>query len=453
MPRDGSPTDGENPREPTPDSDANATPALVAARASGAAPDTTEIAELAAAAGYDVIGTVTQRGRADPTYGLGRGKAEELMRLAVDTDAEAVIYDGELSPGQTFSLGDLLPARTVVIDRPRLLLRLFAAAADSRAARLQSELARLRYELPRLREVVARDASERVRLRPEDDGRVLDVERRIESTERALKDVVDDRAARRAERREAGFDLVAVAGYADAGKSTLARRLADDVPDAGTRETDAAAEPSRLVDAVTTTARRSTLGGRRLIVTDTVGFVDGLPKAAVRSFQATLDAVRTADCTLLVVDASDDPATVARTLRASLTAFDRTNGPVIPVLNKIDRLDAEAVDARVDAFAATVDELAADGVPIAADLAEPVAASGRTGAGVDELGKTIAAALPTTSATVETANSGETQAAISWGYDREVVESVEYAGDSVRVALAGRPAVVAEARRRLGEDV
>ena len=204
------------------------TPAVVVARAEDERPDTAEIRELAAAAGYAVADELVQRRREDPTYGVGRGKAEELARLVATTDVDAVIYDGSLSPGQTFSLGDLLPVGTAVVDRPRLVFELFADATDSRAADLQLELARLRYELPRLREAVARDP-DGVRLRPEGDGRVADVERRIESAERALDGVVDDRAARRAERRDAGFDLVALAGYTNAGKSTLLHRLADDL--------------------------------------------------------------------------------------------------------------------------------------------------------------------------------------------------------------------------------
>jgi len=449
---DGS-TDPDTPTDfgaPSPD----ATPAVVAARTADGAPDTTEIRELAAAAGYEVVGEVTQRRREDPTYDLGRGKAETLMRLVADADAEAVIYDGSLSPGQTFSLGDLLPAGTAVIDRPRLVLELFGDAADSRAADRQLELARLRYELPRLREAIARDSGEDVRLQPEGDSRVLDVEKRIESAERALDEIVDDRAARRAERRDAGFDLVALAGYTNAGKSTLARRLADDVADAEPdgEPTDLTATLSaddRPFETLSTTTRRATVGGRRALVTDTVGFLDGLPHEAVRSFRATLDAVRAADCALLVVDASDDPAALRRKLAASLSAIGRADGPVIPALSKADEVDADGLAAATEAYETAVADLDPDESPVVASLRPPIPVSARDDDGLAELAAAVADALPTATATVEAPNGGDAQAALSWAYDRGVVERVDYEGDAVTVELAGRPGVVDEAERRL----
>ncbi|OSP10957.1 GTP-binding protein HflX [Halorubrum ezzemoulense DSM 17463] len=447
----------------------DATRAIVAARSEDDPPDTTEIRELAAAAGYAVVGEVTQRRREDPTYDLGRGKAEELMRLAADADAEAVIYDGSLSPGQTFSLGDLLPTGTAVVDRPRLALELFADAADSRAADRQLELARLRYELLRLREAVARDASEDVRLRPEGDSRVLDVEKRIESAERALEEIADDRAARRAERRDAGFDLIALAGYTNAGKSTLARRLADEVddPDFGAEASDrpaaradtAAGDPAddagalavadRPFETLSTTTRRATVAGRRTLLTDTVGFLDGLPHEAVRSFRATIDAVRAADCALLVVDASDDPAALRRKLSASLSAIEATDGPVVPVLSKVDEVDADGLASAVEAYETVVAELGPRDAPVADALRSPVPVSVRDESGLGDLADAVADALPTATATVEVQNGGDAQAALSWAYDRAVVAGVEYGGETMAVDLAGRPDVVAEAERRL----
>ena len=470
-------TDASNRRSP-PDDDApgDRTRALIAARSDGEPPDTTEIRELAAAAGYAVVGEVTQRRREDPTYDLGRGKAEALMRLAADAGAEAVIYDGSLSPGQTFSLGDLLPPGTAVIDRPRLVLELFADAADSRAADRQLELARLRYELPRLREAVARDASEDVRLRPEGDSRVLDVEKRIESAERALAEIADDRAARRAERRDAGFDLVALAGYTNAGKSTLARRLADEVDDpefgdgpgpddadpadAASRaaaegdpadDAEALAVADRPFETLSTTTRRATVGGRRALLTDTVGFLDGLPHEAVRSFRTTIDAIRAADCALLVVDASDEPADLRRKLTASLSAIEATDGPVVPVLSKADRVEADELAAAVAAYEDAVADLDPRDAPVVEALRSPIPVSVRDGTGLADLADAVADALPTATATVEAPNGGAAQAALSWAYDRGVVADVDYGGETVAVDLAGRPDVVAEAERRFAD--
>ncbi|SDF75641.1 GTP-binding protein HflX [Halorubrum xinjiangense] len=452
---------GPEPSEPDA-ADPDAARAVVAARSDGEPPDTTEIRELAAAAGYAVVGEVTQRRREDPTYDLGRGKAEELMRLAADAGAEAVIYDGGLSPGQTFSLGDLLPAGTAVIDRPRLVLELFADAADSRAADRQLELARLRYELPRLREAVARDASEDVRLQPEGDSRVLDVEKRIESAERALDEIADDRAARRAERRAAGFDLIALAGYTNAGKSTLARRLADEVDEAGDPVDDNGdpaadvgplAVADRPFETLSTTTRRATIGDRRTLLTDTVGFLDGLPHESVRSFRATIESVRTADCALLVVDASDDPADLRRKLLASLSAIETTEGHVVPVLSKADEVGSDGLADAVEAYEAAVDGLDPRDAPFVDALRSPIPVSARDGTGLADLADAVADALPTATASVSAPNGGAAQAALSWAYDRGVVASVDYEGETVAVDLAGRPDVVAEAERRLNGAV
>lgn len=428
-----------------------ASPAVVAARSSDGAPDTAEIRALADAAGYAVVGELTQRRREDPTYGLGRGAAEDLMRLAAETDAAAVIYDGRLSPGQTFSLGDLLPTGTSVLDRPRLALSLFGAAADAGVADRQLELARLRYELPRVEEAAARDSNERVSLRPEGDPRVRDIERRIEAAERALERITADQAKRRAERRAAGLDLVALAGYTNAGKSTLAGRLAADGNGGADASADAetSADAARPFETLSTTTRRATLDGRQTVVTDTVGFLDGLSHDAIRSFQATLDAVRRADCALLAVDASDDTDAIRRKAHASLSAIEATDGPVIPVFTKADRVGSDALSAAMDVFHSTVSDLDEQETPVATAVRSPVAVSARDGTGLSALRAAVADALPAATAAISVSNGGETQAALSWAYDRSVVSSVEYAGETVAVELGGRPAVVAEAERRL----
>lgn len=452
-----------DPDTPDPTTDRSGTRALVAARDAGAEPDTTEIRELAAAAGYVVVGAVTQRRQEDPTYGLGRGRAEDLMRLAAETDAEAVIYDGSLSPGQTFSLGELLPAGVAVVDRPRLVLDRLATAADSRSADVQFELARLRYELPRLREVAARDR-ETVRLRPEGRGRVRDLERRIDALEERLETVTADRSQRRAERRAAGFDLVVAAGYTNAGKSRLCRRLAAS-GDSGGADNDGggasgdtldpdASDPiaDRPFGTVATSTTEATLGGRRALITDTVGFVDGVAHGTMASFRATLEAIRDADCVLLVIDASDDRDTLREKLRVVLGAVGSTAGPVVPALNKADRVDASHLDACADAVRATAAALRDEGVAVADSLGSPIPTSARDGTGCNDLVAAVTESLPTATTTLTVPYGDGVEAALSWAYDREVVVDVAYRTDDVRVELAGRPSVVEAAARRFDQS-
>ena len=462
-----------DPDTPDPTTDRSGRRALVAARDAETEPDTAEIRELAAAAGYVVVGAVTQRRREDPTYGLGRGRAEDLMRLAAETDAEAVIYDGSLSPGQTFSLGELLPAGVAVIDRPRLVLDRLATAADSRSADVQFELARLRYELPRLREVAARDR-ETVRLRPEGRGRVRDLERRIDALEETLETVTADRSQRRAERRAAGFDLVVAAGYTNAGTSRLCRRLAGSGDGGGadndgggadndgggadndggdTLDPDAADSiADRPFGTVATSTTEATLGGRRALITDTVGFVGGVAHEAMASFRATLEAIRDADCVLLVIDASDDLDTLREKLRVVLGAVGSTAGPVVPALNKADRVDASHLDACADAVAATAAALRDEGVAVADSLGSPIPTSARDGAGCDDLAAAVAESLPTATTTLTVPYGDGVEAALSWAYDREVVADVAYRPDDVRVELAGRPSTVEAAARRFDQS-
>ena len=448
-----------DPDTPDPTTDRSDTRALVAARDAETEPDTAEIRELAAAAGYVVVGAVTQRRREDPTYGLGRGRAEDLMRLAAETDAEAVIYDGSLSPGQTFSLGELLPAGVAVIDRPRLVLDRLATAADSRSADVQFELARLRYELPRLREVAARDR-ETVRLRPEGRGRVRDLERRIDALEERLETVTADRSQRRAERRAAGFDLVVAAGYTNAGTSRLCRRLAGSGDSGGvdndggdTLDPDAADSiADRPFGTVATSTTEATLGGRRALITDTVGFVGGVAHEAMASFRATLEAIRDADCVLLVIDASDDLDTLREKLRVVLGAVGSTAGPVVPALNKADRVDASHLDACADAVRATAAALRDEGVAVADSLGSPIPTSARDGAGCDDLAAAVAESLPTATTTLTVPYGDGVEAALSWAYDHEVVVDVAYRPDDVRVELAGRPSAVEAAARRFDQS-
>ncbi|WP_280585877.1 GTPase HflX [Halorubrum sp. Boch-26] len=427
--------------------------ALIAARDADTRPDTDEIRGLARAAGYEVVDEVTQRRREDPTYGLGRGKAEDLMRRASTEDVDAVVYDGELSPGQTASLSDLLPDEVEPIDRTRLVLGLFAEGAGSRAAELQVELARLRYLKPRLRELIARDYATDLRYHNEDDRRVLDAERRIDDVRRALDDVTETRSERREQRRREGFDAVALAGYTNAGKSTLLRRLAADIDESVTAADidESVTAADRLFETLDVTTRRVTLGGRRALVTDTVGFVDALPHRSVRSFRATLDAIRDADVALLVIDADDDPEAVRDRVRTTLSAVEETDGPVVPVLNKADLLDDRGLRARREALASATDDLAADGHAVADALAAPVHASARSGEGVDAVRTAVREALPTAETTLRLPNSGETQSLLSWAYDRGEVREVDYGPDGVAVDFVGRPSVVAEAERRATE--
>ncbi|WP_348609481.1 GTPase HflX [Halobaculum rarum] len=423
--------------------------AVVAARDADETPDTTEIRRLAEAAGYDVVGEVTQRRTEDLRYNLGGGKARELADVVAERDADAVVFDGELSPGQYTDLLDLFPAGTTLTDRYRLVLEIFADGAGSTAATTQVDLATLRYELPRVRRATEESL---LNAATEKGSPVLDMEKRIDAMEAKLDELTDAAADRRARRRAEGFDLVALAGYTNAGKSTLLRRLADDF-DAESSLDDASGDDGRnddhtesitvedrLFETLETTTRRATLDGRRVLLTDTVGLVADLPHDLVRSFSATLDEIGAAAAVLAVVDASADEERLRRRVETTVEvlAADAT-GPVVPVVNKVDRLDAAGREA---ALGVVADVLAEAGV----ETREPVAISALDGIGVDGLRDAVVGALPGSTATFELPPSGESRAFVSWLHERGDAD-VTYGPESIEISFAGKPSVVDEAER------
>jgi len=293
-----------------------------------------ELALLAATAGYGEAGrNVSRRERPHPATFVGKGKAREIAAEAAAASAAAVIFDDELTPTQVNNLSEFTRAR--IIDRTELILDIFAARARTSEARLQIELARLTYLLPRLAGAWShlnrqrggtggtRDAGEKqVEL---DRRRARD---RIHRLRKQLIEVGKTRAVQRGRRARREVPTAAMIGYTNAGKSTLFNALtAASVPTA-----------DRLFSTLDPTTRAAELpSGRRVLFSDTVGFIRKLPHHLVDSFRATLEEVLEADVLLEVLDAShslirERKAAVEEVLK-ELGADDK---PRIVVLNKTD---------------------------------------------------------------------------------------------------------------------
>jgi GTPase len=421
---------------------------VIAKRSPNAPVETDEIERLVRANGNEPVAAITQVGPHDSGTYLGRGKLEELADAVDAHEASRVVVDDELTPDQHHTIERAMPPETVVIDRYRLVLEIFESQAGTRHAQLQVELARLRYDLPR---VVAAADEGLLNQQTEKGSRIYDVEERIDRLENKLDDLPDPAEQFRRRRREEGFDLVTLAGYTNAGKSTLLHRLADEMSleeqrsdhgsEDGSQKDATAAIEDRLFETLETTTRRATLDDRPALVTDTVGFVDDLPHDLVESFSSTLSEAAAADAVVLVVDASDPLETFRERLSVSLEVLDAQGVDaerIVPVLNKVDALSEEERRQRSSSTAERVPEAAA----------EPIATSVLEGTNCEAIRAAVLERFPEERATIRMPNIDEAMSLVSTAYDRTTVESVDYEGETVALECRGRPEVLERLRGR-----
>jgi GTP-binding protein HflX len=322
-----------------------------------------ELGALAAAAGAEVVGSVSQkRAHPDPTWYFGKGRAADLADEKSMTGFSVLVVDDELSPAQQRNLEKLIDGK--VVDRSALILDIFARHARTREGRLQVELAQLEYHLPRLTRMwthLSRTGGG-IGTRGPGESQLETDRRRIRDKIHRLRGEIDQvkrhrqTAGRRRDRSE--IPVVALVGYTNAGKSTLLNALSD-------ADAFVADMPFATLDP---TSRRITLESRReVVLTDTVGFINKLPHDLVDAFRATLEEVLRADLLLEVVDAAD-PDFIAQqeTVRAVLAELGAGETPRILVFNKLDRLNgalASAGPAPSDDDVAYVSALTRDGLP------------------------------------------------------------------------------------------
>ncbi len=292
-----------------------------------------ELEGLATTAGTEVVDRVLQkRATPDQKTFLGKGKVEELAELVKRHDAEVVIFDNDLSPGQVRNLEKAVHAK--ILDRTELILDIFAAGARTYEARLAVELAQLEYSLPRLKRMWTHLSRQSMGVGMRGPGeKQLEVDRRL-----ALKRIHDlktdlNKVERRRERQVAARDetaTVSLVGYTNAGKSTLMNALTD----AGVMAAN------KLFATLDTRTRRWQLNGwGPVLLSDTVGFIRDLPHGLVASFKATLEETRQADLLLHVADASN-PA-VFEQISAVFRVLEEIGieeKDTLLVLNKVDRV-------------------------------------------------------------------------------------------------------------------
>jgi GTPase len=296
-----------------------------------------EMRELMRTAGVEPVGQLVQRRPApDPRTYVGKGKLAELKAAVPEAHAESLIVDDDLDPGQQRRLEDEFKLR--IVDRTQLILDIFAQHATSAEGKLQVELAQLEYNLPRMRGlwqhlerlgggIGTRGPGE---TQLETDRRLA--RRRISHLKRRLKELERRRDTQRKARRRAETPVVALAGYTNAGKSTLLNALTD----------AKVSVDDRLFETLDPTTRSFAQDGRRYLVTDTVGFIRRLPHQLVEGFAATLEETLHADLVLHVADASQSDERLDETIAAVesvLSEIGASELPVELVLNKIDQVD------------------------------------------------------------------------------------------------------------------
>src|ERR671912_2596997 len=346
-----------------------------------------ELALLAETAGSEVLDNVYQRRQnPDPATYVGRGKVDGIREIVQATGADTVICDGELAPSQLRNLEDKLEVK--VVDRTALILDIFAQHAKSKEGKAQVELAQLNYMMQRLRGWggnLSRQAGGRAAGGEGIGGRgpgetKIETDRRrintkIAKLRRELKEMRGTRDVKRQSRRRNHIPSVAIAGYTDAGKSSLLNRLTD----AGVLVEDAL-----FATLDPTTRRTTTSDGRVYTMSDTVGFVRHLPHQLVEAFRSTLEEVADSDLILHVVDGSHpDPEGQISAVREVLAEVGGDQLKEIIVVNKADIADPEVLDR------------------LRRHEPRHVVVSARTGEGIPELLKAISEAIPRPSVKLE----------------------------------------------------
>lgn len=304
--------------------------------------DTQETRELCRTLDIEIVAEMIQKKSSpDPRTFVGAGKLEELKALTEKVDL--FVFDGELKPSQHFRLETSL--KEVCTDRIGLILEIFERHAKSNEAMAQVALARIRYELPFLREWVSKGISGD---RPgflaggeyTIDAYYENARKQMKRIEGELDRISAEGGSRRSKRREQGFYLVSICGYTNGGKSTLLHALsgAETVID------------DKMFSTLSTTTRLLSRSGKRVLVTDTVGFIKMLPPNLIDAFNATLEEIYESDCSILVLDLSDSVESIVEKLQTSLKILipHIEKRKIIVALNKIDRLLIDDLQKKVN---------------------------------------------------------------------------------------------------------
>ena len=299
-----------------------------------------EATSLADTVGYSVERIVKQRHITQSRYGIGRGKAEEVKELVKQLEPEVIIFDEVLKPTQQYNLASL--CQVEIIDRERLILEIFERRASTAESRTQIKLAQLRYDMVRAREKVR---LAKIGEQPgffgmgkyDADIYYLDINKRAAVLKKKLEREEKRRDLHRVQRSKAGLSIISIAGYTSAGKTTLFNTLTGESKNAG----------QGLFTTLSTFTRAMKFNTRKVLVSDTVGFISKLPPYMIDAFKSTLHELTHSNLILLVLDISQSIEEIGRKLDSCIHIMNELGVPMTKVLYVLNKVDLISID---DAF-------------------------------------------------------------------------------------------------------
>ncbi|MCW4006489.1 MAG: GTPase HflX [Candidatus Bathyarchaeota archaeon] len=391
-----------------------------------------ELKGLAVSAGYTVTAQMEQLRRADPRYQIGKGKVEELAALVKEAKAEKVIFDNSLRPIQAYNLAKA--TKVEIIDRFQLILEIFNNRATTTEAKLQIQLATLKHELKHAKEKVNLfKAGEQPGFMGigvyEADIYQEAIKRQIYTIRKKLRAVREKRVLHRERRTELGFYSISLAGYTNAGKSSLFNAIVQE----DTKVDNA------LFTTLSTTTRLIEVSKRKILLTDTVGFIDRLPLSLIEAFNSTLEETIYSDLILLVLDLNEPLEKIENKRRVCLQTIDRIGAsqvPIITVFNKIDCLSPEEVTQKV--------------TQLQGDTINHLLISAKNQTNLDLLRKVVLRKLEGyVAASFCVPVNSEVMSLVSRVHKQAEVKSINYSNDSVEVTFEAEPEFVEKIKSRI----
>jgi GTPase len=321
-----------------------------------------EAKSLAESAGYSIIEVISQKNLTRSRFGVGKGKADEIKERVATLKPDVIIFDEVLKPSQQYNLARV--CKIDVLDREKLILEIFLNRAVTNESRIQVKLAQLKYDIVRVKE---KSRLAKLGEQPgffglgkyDADVHILDIKKRTALLKKKLQAEEKKRALHRIQRLSDNLPLISLTGYTSAGKTSLFNMLSSENKETSTK----------LFTTLTTFTRASEIEGRKVLVSDTIGFISKLPPYMIEAFKSTLSELNYANIILLIIDFSDDVPIIKKKLKSSLEILSKLQisfQKCILVLNKIDMVKTNEIKDKITEL--NVNENMNQIIPISAQM-------------------------------------------------------------------------------------